>query len=674
MSEVENKNRYIFNFTERKAQLKKSDFKEKSEKNIYEFFHQNSNGKDFIPQGDFYNSFKMFDFGDDSTNVITEEEITKFLQQAKSQDSIMIGSVKFKTKMLKNITEEDFLRFFEKVTQLNPTSLEKIKTSLASGLKNENGENVFTDEILSNFQSEKDSININDFIDSENNIKSGYELFDLNGDGKLDDFEKSFLYSNYNINGLTVLSNKFDELGEKDGIVTSDEKLAAYNRLREQHYSRVLSDIDITSLKDSRSGDDMLTPEVRALFSQERTEISMDNLVDENGFIKKGYELFDLNGDKKLDDLERNYFSTGGKYINKGSNIITVENFAKILSQLDVFDGRHDEILTQNDRRTLYLYIQGAHQMLNSLEEFPEEIRSLYEQALVGISHLEIDKNPESAGFQRNGVIGIKDENNQRTGKPDKFQVASVLIHELTHFICGHLSEDKKYPAITQEVQTFYMEHKLYDKMKSSPEFRFSQLKTDRAFYYLREENPEITELDIAKAVFMEEHFDWYNNHYQNKDPNIIQNAEYRPIGEIFNEPDNKADIYNAGIQKAFSGLTLLDENGKELITDELKSAFSANKPILSVRDFVDEKGHIKSGFEIFDLDGDGFLNGNERDYFNYITYNDLPKIVKILKEFNSSENNSKDSFVSAEVRRQFEEDVLHNCDMRRRYNFHNIK
>lgn len=170
--------------------------------------------------------------------------------------------------------------------------------------------------------------------------------------------------------------------------------------------------------------------------------------------------------------------------------------------------------------------------------------------------------------------------------------------------------------------------------------------------------------------MFTEEHFDWYNDYYHNTDPNILNKSEYRDIGGIFSEPENKAQIYKTAIQKAFSGLSLKDENGKELITDELKSTFSAEKPILTSKDIL-ENGKIKPGFEIFDFDGDGTLSANEKDYIGLVSYNDIPKLVETLKRYNKDTNGGGGDVISTKVRQQFEQEVLHRTDLRQKYNYH---
>ena len=88
-----------------------------------------------------------------------------------------------------------------------------------------------------------------------------------------------------------------------------------------------LESIQKYSLKNAATGQEFITPEIKALFSSEKTSINMNELIDENGNVKQGYELFDLNHDNKLDDFEISYFTSGGSMLKTDNKILDVENF-----------------------------------------------------------------------------------------------------------------------------------------------------------------------------------------------------------------------------------------------------------------------------------------------------------------------------------------------------------
>jgi len=57
-------------------------------------------------------------------------------------------------------------------------------------------------------------------------------------------------------------------------------------------------------LRDLDTNSNIITPEIKSAFSLDKPQIDMREFLDENGNIKKGYELFDLNCDGKLDEYD----------------------------------------------------------------------------------------------------------------------------------------------------------------------------------------------------------------------------------------------------------------------------------------------------------------------------------------------------------------------------------
>lgn len=81
------------------------------------------------------------------------------------------------------------------------------------------------------------------------------------------------------------------------------------------------------------------------------------------------------------------------------------------------------------------------------------------------------------------------------------------------------------------------------------------------------------------------------------------------------------------------------DEKGNNITTPEIKILFKNNDQI-EFKDVVDNNGNVKKGFEIFDLNGDGNIDNQEKGYFSASGhYNNTKKSVESvnLSDFLSS-------------------------------------
>lgn len=72
-----------------------------------------------------------------------------------------------------------------------------------------------------------------------------------------------------------------------------------------EYHQRIFKDILAPKRLNDDSGENLITPEILALFNEGSSELSFDDLIDENGGLKSEFRLFDLNGDNKLDEKER---------------------------------------------------------------------------------------------------------------------------------------------------------------------------------------------------------------------------------------------------------------------------------------------------------------------------------------------------------------------------------
>lgn len=496
-----------------------------------------------------------------------------------------------------------------------------------------------------------------------------FKLLDLNEDGKIDNLEYGFWGSEYKDSILKGLSKIDGESNDKK--ITSEEKNRIYQQLVDADNKKKYDTLSNMSLKDE-SGNEVITNEVKSLFSLQKLEISVDDLVDENGNIKTGLKLFDLNGDNKLDDKEKAYFTSKGKIVDSKDKI-TLGDFIVILDKLQLFDKSSDK-LSSSERKLLYKYIDSAFLMMDGLEGMPDGVKELYEKALGTISVLGT-KEQRTAGEYNDCEKSIRLSKH----KGDKYYLASTLLHELTHHICHNFS-DKKINSLAQKVQCFYMESKLQEQFTKMP--GSTQKLTGEAYEtkLLKDNNPELSELDIAKFLFMKNHYEYYSKYYNMQNDDYVYNTEYKDIGGYFEEDKNKKNIYDASIQKAFSGLEIKDENGNNLITEELKNLFTANKPIIQYSDLIDENKKIKKGLELFDMSSGEYKTGNIQTFFSTITYNDIPRIVDMFKKLNTkavysndlfNTSNNKNDILTQEKRKFFVNQIVCRSDFKRVFNYH---
>lgn len=270
--------------------------------------------------------------------------------------------------------------------------------------------------------------------------------------------------------------------------------------------------------------------------------MSLNNVVDENGKIKNGLEVFDLNNDGKLDDMEKKFFTGGGKPFASKDADLTIENFVNSLKQLDKFgyvpasDGSvENNIITNSDKNLLYKDIAGAFYMVENMKDFPQETQQKFINALNNVNFIE-HHTKYSTGAQYSGKISVAAQNMNND------EVSSVLIHELTHYI---LTETTDMNPLTQEVETFYMEYKLYQQLSKKPDFMkkndvsnnviFSNMSYIRTVDELKHKYPNLDEKDIAVTAFIKNLYQSYNGRigYDKMTESELQNAKYDNLGGI---------------------------------------------------------------------------------------------------------------------------------------------
>ena len=61
----------------------------------------------------------------------------------------------------------------------------------------------------------------------------------------------------------------------------------------------------------------------------------IEYITDKNGNVKKGFEVFDLNGDGKIDNQEKGYFSSAGHSSQTHNENVDLSEFLKAIKELD---------------------------------------------------------------------------------------------------------------------------------------------------------------------------------------------------------------------------------------------------------------------------------------------------------------------------------------------------
>ncbi len=523
MSDVNNEVK--FNIKNRTFNWNKKDYKDsKKEEFLFHIFTNKS----------FENTFdlSLLDKGDEEYGVITSKDIQNFLLNKDIQK--------------KNITEEDVISFLNKMIKLNPTEDEKILDYVENHYKDVNGNPVITDKLKEMFGLERKFNDIKDMTGLNNKVKSGLEVFDLNNDGELDDLENQYIFeSGLTYSKIDDLNNYLSKLeGEsndnKSGVISSDKKQQIYNQLLEKQKQKLLEEFDNSDIKDENNNF-VVNDSVKQLFKN-TDKVSLNNVVDENGKIKKGLEIFDLNSDGKLDDIEKKFFTSGGKPFASNDIDLTIENFVTSLKKLDNFGyvavangSRENKIITNSDKKLLYKDIAGAFNMLENMKNFPQETQQKFLNALNNVNLIE-HHTKYATGAQYDGKLSIAAQN------MNDDEVASVLIHELTHYI---LTETTEMNPLTQEVETFYMEYKLYKQLSKKSDFAknnevgnniiFSNRDYIRTVDELKEKYPNLDEKDIAVTAFLKNLYQSYNGRvgYDKMTENELQNAKYDNLGGI---------------------------------------------------------------------------------------------------------------------------------------------
>ncbi len=107
---------------------------------------------------------------------------------------------------------------------------------ISTRFKDEKGNSIISPELQKKFGAKIDLTYLDEIRDKDGNVKQGFAIFDLNGDGKIDNIEMRYLEKNNldraSHNGLTVFLDNIDKVTSKDnipdGIITKKDKAKIY--------------------------------------------------------------------------------------------------------------------------------------------------------------------------------------------------------------------------------------------------------------------------------------------------------------------------------------------------------------------------------------------------------------------------------------------------------------
>ena len=535
MSEINNED-IKFNIKNRKFSIKKADFKEnKKEQFLFDYLTNNSSNKT-TKSDDKIVSINMLDKEEGSQGTITQSDINIFLQDEKVKK--------------KDITQQDLVKFIDKMFKLNPTQLEKVQNNIASKYKNEEGESIMTPELKEVFGFEYSDVS-KKIADEDGKVKKGMEIFDLNDDGKIDEVEKTYQekagVSKFSkIDDFEKYLKNLDKDSSKDdnpsGVINKEGKHTVYEKEKIEITKQKLEELEKLDIKDENNNN-VITDDVKNLFKVD-AKAEFKDITDKNGNVKKGFEVFDLNGDGKIDNQEKGYFSSAGHSSQTHNENIDLSEFLKAIEELDKVgyveaagNNIKNNIITTQDKKAAHKLLESGVYMLDNMKHLPTELQQDFADILKD-QCLYDNKRKYAVGTHTGNIITVDDN----ISKPE---IASVMAHELTHALL-----DNKMSPLQQEVVTFFMEYKLYSEAKKNDSDYFNQIdapspngmKTvviDKNYMNfvdnMKKEHPEMSEKDIAVEAFLKYKFEYYNGHYQEKvSEDYMRNLDYSAADKFF--------------------------------------------------------------------------------------------------------------------------------------------
>ena len=423
--------------------------------------------------------------------------------------------------------------------------------------KDEKGNSIMSPELQKKFGAKIDLTYLDEICDKDGNVKQGFEIFDLNGDGKIDNIEMRYLEKNNldraSRNGLTVFLDNMDKSTSKDnipdGIITKKDKAKIYKQEAAVFSQDLHNELENNQVKNS-SGNNVVSDEIKSLFANGKNEMSLDDVVDSSGNIKQGFELFDLNQDGKLDDLEKRYFSGAGRILDGDKKTISIDNFVKTVKLLDKFsvDGdpaklKEDKLITDANKKELYNILSAVYDVVENIAALPEEVRQSYLDAINQMEYVESsDPNPSVVGENYSNTLSLKNKGTFDNIDLSVDDMAITTVHELTHYI---INRNKKVTPLENEVEAYYMESQFVNGLKQQPDFQKRNGKIVFGFEDYaktveekRKQNPDKSDKQVAVEAFLDKYYQMYvDSGYKFQAPDELKNTnDYYSLNGVFRD------------------------------------------------------------------------------------------------------------------------------------------
>lgn len=409
---------------------------------------------------------------------------------------------------------------------------ENTPSGQVQGFKDDKGNSIMSPELQQKFGEKRDHTYLEEIRDKDGNVKAGFEVFDLNGDGKIDRYEMNYLKKNNldyaNNRELSVFLQNMDASGKADGVISKKEKMKIYKDEVANFDKEQQTALNSNQVKDSK-GNNVVSDNIKSMFS--KSEVSFEEIVDADGKVKAGFEVFDLNGDGKVDDIERKFYSGGGKVTSGDGKTVKIEDFLNTVKLLDKYatdedlNRLEDNSVSDNDKKDLYQTLEGVYNMIDNISALPENQRQTYLDAINNVEFI-ANANPSVGGENYGNAITI---NNKGLNNVNERTV--TLVHELTHFI---INRNTKEAPMNQEVETYYAQTKFTRNLKNSPNYDktkgevYQNVDYMKAFDKKKKEHPEMSEKQLAIETFLDVYYDWYKQSgYKAKTPDEMRNASY---------------------------------------------------------------------------------------------------------------------------------------------------
>lgn len=427
--------------------------------------------------------------------------------------------------------------------------------------KDEKGNSIMSPELQKKFGAKIDLTYLDEIRDKDGNVKQGFEIFDLNGDGKIDNIEMRYLEKNNldraSRNGLTVFLDNMDKATSKDnipdGIITKKDKAKIYKQEAAIFSQDLHNELENNQVKNS-AGNNVVSGEIKSLFANGKNQMSLDDAVDSSGKVKQGFEIFDLNQDGKIDDIEKQYFSGGGRILDGDSKTVSIENFVKIVKLLDKFsvDGdpakrKEDKLITDANKKELYNTLSAVYDVVENIVALPEEVRQSYLDAINQMEYVESsDPNPSVVGENYSNTLSLKNKGTFDNIDLSIDDMAITTVHELTHYI---INRHKKVTPLENEVEAYYMQSKFTEGLKQQPDFQKRNGKISYGYDDFaktveekRKQNPNLSDKQLAVDAFIDKYYQMYvDSGYKFQAPDELKNTnDYYSLNGIFNDKKMK--------------------------------------------------------------------------------------------------------------------------------------